>query len=877
MADTGNGGGFSGLDASLTWRLVAWIVALVWLGVAAMALYLPPTLGQGAIDTAARASRQMAEQMQIFRGYYSDMVIAKVRASGALTATPFHRADPIAVPSPATLVIESARLTTDRDMRMDLISPFPWPHHENRQMDAFQKEAWAAFQVAPDVMRTALEAVNGQRFLRTAIADKMSGQNCVSCHNEEANSPRRDWKVGDVRAVLDVRRNIEPELRAAETRAWTIVGSFGVLAGLLSAVLVFIARTVDSRTEEKRAADAQVFHMAHHDSLTGLHNRMSITQAIEDAVISQGGRGMGLAVFFIDLDRFKEINDGLGHAAGDLLLKTVAARLLSVVGPNDVVGRLGGDEFIVLQTKSKSIEDTERLAAAVVTALAEPMALGEHEVCISGSVGVFRGTNAHTTRSAMMKSADAAVYKAKGKGKNCFVLFTEHMEEGLAARRTLEQTIRSGLEHDRFELFYQPIVSAKTSQLQGFEALLRLRDDSGAMVSPTDFIPIAEELGLIGQIGSWALMRACETASYWPEHLTVSVNLSPAQFITLTTRDETISQVVRRELARTGLTPHRLELEITEGIFIDKTDFILSELQALKAIGVKIALDDFGTGYSSLAYLWKFPFDKLKIDRSFIIMMGQGDARMTSFVRTIASLGHTLNLKVTAEGIETHEQAAFVRALGVDFIQGFFYGKPVAASQLNSLLLDPSRALGLEVDATAPVAALPDIKPDPFAAAVDQPSPAHDPAEPVFGARGLAARLAKRMSALEKARPAPAKVDQPRAPETTRPAATPEWLPLLDEDVPGLAPLLETLKALAPDEVFKLPSVDDILTGAMPSSGLEEVASPPVLPAPPAPSPEPAVLPAAAPAPNPFAYPANAPVLLGRYAGGIRVTVRPGS
>jgi EAL domain-containing protein (putative c-di-GMP-specific phosphodiesterase class I) len=277
--------------------------------------------------------------------------------------------------------------------------------------------------------------------------------------------------------------------------------------------------------------------------------------------------------------------------------------------------------------------------------------------------------------------------------------------------------IRDGLDRGRFHLVFQPVVSARTGQLKGFESLLRMVDNDGHVISPKDFVPVAEDIGLITPIGTWALREACRTAGYWPENLSVAVNLSPAQFVALTTRDETISQVVAHVLAETGLKPERLELEITEGLFLEHSDIVMRELEALKALGVAIVLDDFGTGYSSLAYLWKFPFDKLKIDQSFVHLLTKGDVKMTSFVRTIASLGHTLNLKVTAEGIETYEQAAFVRALGVDSIQGFLFGRPRPSTELDEWILDPQQVIAIDL----PYAETSPLVPDPMPPIVAAP------------------------------------------------------------------------------------------------------------------------------------------------------------
>lgn len=862
-----------GMDSGLTYRLVFAIIAILACAVIAMAIYLPPMLRHAALAGVTQSNIQTADQIKAIRNYYAEHVVAKVIAGGSLTASAFHMGEADRIPLPATMVQDLSTLLESRAVGFRLVSPFPWPHRADRQLDDFQREAWAYLSQNTAQSLARVDMLEGKRVLRTAVADIMANQRCVDCHNGDRNLAKTDWKVGDMRAVLEVRRDVDEEMAGVDARAWTIIGSFAAMATLLSAVLLVIAKAVDHWTLEKREADGQIYHMAHHDSLTGLHNRMSITTIVDEAITARGGKGIGLALFFIDLDRFKEINDGLGHAAGDLLLKTVAKRLLAVVGKDDKVGRLGGDEFIVLQTKSQSQSDTEALAAAIVRTLAEPMSLGEHEVCISGSIGVMRGSTRKTTRTAMMRSADAAVYKAKDNGKNCYVMFTDAMDEEMASQRALEQSIREGLENRRFELHYQPIVSARTAQVRGFEALLRLTGSNGKPVPPSIFVPIAEELGMISRIGTWVVEEACRTATFWPNEITVSVNLSPAQFIALTTRDETISQVVKRVLLDTGLAPARLELEITEGIFIEKTDAIMTELTALKAMGVKIALDDFGTGYSSLAYLWKFPFDKLKIDRSFIILMGSGDPKMTSFVRTIASLGHTLNLKVTAEGIETHDQAAFVRALGVDFIQGYLYGKGMPARDLSAFLLDPHRQLigeavaspsesvqsvtgSMQVardDAEGGSATLIPPKPDARGLDAHTPTPLDEPFDPEryfadiakllppVAAEPPATRTVKVTERAPIRAPAPVRPREPRAAVADAPSLAPQMpLPLAVQDA-------EPQQAVA-------------------------MAGPAEAPASSSPEPKTQQPPTTATAPDPYR---NA--VMGRYAGGIRVSVRPGT
>jgi diguanylate cyclase (GGDEF)-like protein len=436
------------------------------------------------------------------------------------------------------------------------------------------------------------------------------------------------------------------------------------------------------RTQEKQQADRRIRFLAHHDALTGLANRAQLIQSLEAALAVLPLRRDGIAVHFLDLDRFKRINDSLGHDGGDSLLKTVAERLRAVIRIEDVVARLGGDEFVVLQTGVAGKVQAEDFARRIISAVTAPTTLKDRPFVATVSVGVALAPADGTNPERLLKSADLALYKAKADGRNCIRFFAAEMDTELQARFELERVIRDAVLHHRFELHYQPLFEISERRLIGFEALIRLPAENGALIPPLVFIPVAEDLQLIDKIGAWVLREACRTAATWPEHLTVAVNLSPAQFVA-----GSVSDIVAAALKEAGLAAHRLELEITETLLLGNSETIMAELQLLKAMGVAIVMDDFGTGYSSLSYLWRFPFDKIKIDRSFMQGFKGSSRDAKTVVKTIIALGRELNMRVTVEGVETATQAAFLDKADGDQAQGFFFGRPVPASEVNADIL----------------------------------------------------------------------------------------------------------------------------------------------------------------------------------------------
>ncbi len=434
-----------------------------------------------------------------------------------------------------------------------------------------------------------------------------------------------------------------------------------------------------SRTLEKQQADRRVRFLAHHDALTGLANRARLIERLERVIAVLPSLGGQIAVHFIDIDHFKEVNDSLGHDGGDFLLNTIGQRLSVLTRMDDLVARLGGDEFVVVQTAVGNKTEAEAFAERIASILREPMYFKEQELKTNVTIGVALGLADGKTSERLLKSADLALYAGKAAGRNCIRFFTPDMDEALRARLALEKLLRDAVANNRFELHYQPMYEISGNKLIGFEALVRLPGPDGTLIPPTTFIPIAEEMRLIDRIGKWVLSEACQTATTWPNNLTVAVNLSPAEF-----ESGAIVESVATALKDSGLEARRLELEITETLLLGNSERTMLDLQKLKAMGISIVMDDFGTGYSSLSYLWKFPFDKIKIDRSFMESFEKSGGNVETVVKSIIALGREMHMRVTVEGVETLNQVDFLSKADADQVQGFYFGKPVPAAEVSA-------------------------------------------------------------------------------------------------------------------------------------------------------------------------------------------------
>ncbi|MBU6266899.1 MAG: EAL domain-containing protein [Sphingomonadales bacterium] len=431
---------------------------------------------------------------------------------------------------------------------------------------------------------------------------------------------------------------------------------------------------------EKRRSEQHASRLAHYDSLTGLANRFQMSQTLEKILNAPNVDHRACAVFLLDLDRFKQVNDTMGHPAGDALLKQVAQRLQSAVGTLGRVGRLGGDEFQVILPGHFAREKLGVLALRIIESLSEPYTIEGSRVVIGASIGVALSPDDGVTSEAIIRNADLALYAAKDRGRGVHHFYDADLHSDAEERRELEHALRDALTHGGLELFYQPIVRTDAEEITGFEALLRWRHPTRGWLSPTKFVPVAEDAGLIAQIGEWALRTACHDLASWPGNVRVAVNVSPLQFA-----NPALPAIVTSALASAQVAPERLELEITESVFLNDDAGTEAMFAALKGVGVRLALDDFGTGYSSLGYLKKAPFDKIKIDQSFVRGATEAGSRNGAIIGSIVSLANALDMETTAEGVETLDELDLVRELGCSHVQGYIYSKAMSKVQVAQL------------------------------------------------------------------------------------------------------------------------------------------------------------------------------------------------
>jgi diguanylate cyclase (GGDEF)-like protein len=535
---------------------------------------------------------------------------------------------------------------------------------------------YASERIASETAPKNLNEVLGQDGARSVLEGKETTQAYTSAKGKEPEDyaisfipiERNGQAIGAFEIYLD-----QTSDKALYERSFflteAIIAAVTLIAGGVPALLVF------RKMRDHRKAEAEAVFLAEHDALTGLPNRRWMEERTIGAFARAKRNQSPIAAVLIDLDRFKQVNDSLGHRAGDELLKGFAQRLKAAARSEDLVARLGGDEFVVLQSDTAQPASAARLTERLLKNLSEPFDIGGVKLSGSASIGVAVFPTDAKDWDALLSCADAASYKVKAEGGNAVCFFETGMDAKLRERRQIEQDVRRALDTGALQLAFQPQLDLRNHRLVGFEALARWPANWPAR-SPAEFIPVAEESGLMVRLGEWVLESACRTAASWEKPLKVAVNLSPMQF-----RQGDVVEAVERALHVSGLKPDRLELEVTETAWLHNTDAVLDQLAWLRSMGISIALDDFGTGYSSLSYLWRFPFDKVKIDRSFVSEM-QSDPKATAIVNSVVALARTLDLTVTAEGVELPIQESALRGVGCDLAQGYLFGRPIPEGQV---------------------------------------------------------------------------------------------------------------------------------------------------------------------------------------------------
>jgi diguanylate cyclase (GGDEF)-like protein len=535
------------------------------------------------------------------------------------------------------------------------------------------------------------------RFLDGSFLQEVSKRNLIE-RPRFSRSPKREGGEYSVPLVSESGTRIGYFFWQPELPGTAVLHTLGpptalsvVLMITIMALLVHRLRRALRKQQammvELQASEAQAQHLAFHDVLTGLPNRALLNDCLDQA-LARARRGEPVAILLLDLDRFKHVNDTLGHFAGDALIRDFAGRLTNLVDEDDVVARLGGDEFAILSMQAASLTNVEALCARILEAVRHPFDLFGNSAFIGVSIGVTIAPDAGLDRGDLLRKADIALYRAKGEGRDRYRLFTPAMDETVKLRGTIEEELRTALDSgEGLRVYYQPQVAGPGQAIVGLEALVRWQHPTRGLISPEQFISVAEETGLIGQLGEWVLRQACDASRRWPD-LFIAVNLSPRQI-----RSSGFAERVLALVRESGADPHRIELEVTESVLLNDDDQVRDALVQLRAAGVRIALDDFGTGYSSLSYLRRFEVDKIKIDRSFIQQLGHR-ADSAAIVTAVVTLGHAMGLTVTAEGVETSEQRDFLAAVGCNGLQGYLFSRAVPEDEIAKLLTAKESARG---------------------------------------------------------------------------------------------------------------------------------------------------------------------------------------
>lgn len=654
-------------------RIAILAILGIWIGAYFMNVQIPRMVEQTTLEFIDLTSRETLNQIKDIRDTYAETV-AKGKP-GQSPRSAMRGAEPTHVPLPIEFIRGITERMSGRDIEVRIVSPFPWPGQSPAPMDGFLNEAWRQFRDDPDRIIAMREGTGLDARYRVAMADRLSSPTCVQCHNEHRDSPIRTWRQGDVRGILTVATKVGHAFVEAGERARLIQIWLWATCSLTTMLMLIAMATVRRKELAKQKAHEDLIFLAHHDAMTGVLNRIAFHERLHALIEKPDPRIE--AIFFVDLDHFKRINDEYGHEFGDAMICRLATALTGTIGKDGLVGRLGGDEFIVALHRGSA----EKHADAILRALAEPTDYRDQQVILSASIGIAMARDRAETADEWIRRADLALYKAKIGGRGRYAVYSEDLDEAQAQIKRIEAVLRNAIESETLDVHFQPIWDIQKGLLIGFEALARLADPQGGMISPALFIPIAEDNHQINKVGEIVMRKACTLAAKWPAPVRLSVNISPAQMTT----NRRLTDLVEQTLKASGLAANRLELEITEGILLDQNEHVMADLRRIQEQGIRIVIDDFGAGYSGISYFWKFPFDKIKLDRSLVkgaeIMPGAKAATL----HTIMELARQFSMEVTGEGVETLEDLQFLKQLGCHQAQGYLLGRPMTPEHAATL------------------------------------------------------------------------------------------------------------------------------------------------------------------------------------------------
>lgn len=716
---------------SLLWRITSPVPLLLGVGIVVMLLFVPRAVEWNIETTARETALELVRDYRSIRNFYSTYVVEEALRSGDVEVTHLHRQTEKSIPAPATFLMEMTREMGGELSLVDLFSPLPFPGRIRPPLDTFQQDAWQFLTRNPDEIMTRFEEIDGKQVVRIAVADRLQYQACVDCHNGHPDSPRRDWSLGDVRGILEVRSFVGPQIQrgtyfSAGIAIVLTIGAIlmvlinglnaraiaGPLSGMAQALKELAAgnrgserpeklktkevqtlweafQVLREKDEEREELNRQVYELAYYDALTTLPNRELFRERLEAEIRrAESDPNLLVAVVLLDLDRFRDVNNTLGHDTGDILLKQLGDRLSALKNHAMVVARMSEDEFGILICQRRGQDPVNEPAASaihtIIEAVEDPIYWQGHALNLSSSVGIAVYPTDGADRAMLLKNADLALYHAKEEGRRTYRYYSKDFESEVSKRVEMIRDMHLAIEREEFYPCFQPQHDVRTGALIGGELLLRWRRPDGAEISPADFIPVAERSGLIVPIGRKILQEACRLGVEWQRQglrpIRIAVNVSAVE-LELTDFVESVEAA----LIATGFPPRHLELEITESLTMRDVESTIRVLTRLRALGVELAVDDFGTGYSSLSYLKRLPINRLKIDQSFVrhLTTDENDASIT---RTIIALAKNLDLKVIAEGVEEADHLRFLADHDCDEAQGYYFSRPLPVEQFVDYL-----------------------------------------------------------------------------------------------------------------------------------------------------------------------------------------------